>query len=185
MIGIAQIIKSQRLHLGNRQPAEKRGRRPRKRQREPVQPLARRVGSPTPANPAEPHHQSGQKAQAATPWKRTPFPGRAKYPAAHALAETRGHHQDQLNSPRAPQELDHQASFDSPKARLVCHIPRRLTYQIPCPLPAFPADSSGVYQSSSVRCTPDTQRGRLPHKPPASQLGHRQTPATDCAAPRR
>ena len=51
--------------------------------------------------------------------------------------------------------------------------------------PASRADSSVVYRSSSVRCSPDTQRGPLRRKPPASRLEHRQRLATGCVAPRR
>jgi hypothetical protein len=64
-------------------------------------------------------------------------------------------------------------------------LPRRVTYQTPALLPAFHANSSAVYRSSSVRCSPDMQRGPLHRKPPASRLEHRRRSATGCVAPRR
>jgi hypothetical protein len=52
--------------------------------------------------------------------------------------------------------------------------PQRFTYQKPGPLPTARADSLAVYRSSSVRCSPDTQRGPLRHKPRASRLERRK-----------
>jgi hypothetical protein len=40
--------------------------------------------------------------------------------------------------------------------------------QTPDPAPAAHANSSAVYRSSSVRCSPDTPRGPLPRIPPAA-----------------
>ena len=53
-------------------------------------------------------------------------------------------------------------------------LPRRFSYRRPGPLRACRVDSSAVYRASSVRCSPDTQRGPLRRKPPASRLEHRR-----------
>src|SRR5262249_30900734 len=63
--------------------------------------------------------------------------------------------------------------------------PPPFTYLKSGSLPASRADSSAVYRSSFVRCTPGTRRGPLHRKPPASRVEHRRRPATSCVAPRR